>query len=430
MRFLCAGKDDFIREQFFIRIFYRYRLMRIIIIGAGAAGCFAAINIKRNQPDAVVTVLESGRKPLAKVAVTGGGRCNLTNSFADVKSLDKVYPRGGRLMKRLLREFSHEDTCAWFEREGVRLVTQEDQCVFPKSQDAMEIVNTLMRLMGRLGVVVKTGHRVERIEKRDGMFVVGMADESIKELTADAVVVTTGGGQTASAFRMLDGLDLEIVPPVPSLFSLCLPGNPVTDMMGTVVEDAAVSLAGTKFKAQGPLLVTHWGMSGPAILKLSSYAARWLNERDYKATLLVNWMSGSSESQVLEQLQEYCVLHKNKQLSNVYPQQLNSRLWHYLILRSKLSPEIRWGELGRKGLNRLVCTLTNQEFRVDGKNRFKDEFVTCGGIALSNVNPATLECRTCPGLYFAGEVLDVDAVTGGFNLQAAWTMGYVVAKSL
>ena len=404
--------------------------MRIIIIGAGAAGCFAAINIKRNQPDAVVTVLESGRKPLAKVAVTGGGRCNLTNSFADVKSLDKVYPRGGRLMKRLLREFSHEDTCAWFEREGVRLVTQEDQCVFPKSQDAMEIVNTLMRLMGRLGVVVKTGHRVERIEKRDGMYVVGIADESIKELTADAVVVTTGGGQTASAFRMLDGLDLEIVPPVPSLFSLCLPGNPVTDMMGTVVEDAAVSLAGTKFKAQGPLLVTHWGMSGPAILKLSSYAARWLNERDYKATLLVNWMSGSNESQVLEQLQEYCVLHKNKQLSNVYPQQLNSRLWHFLILSSKLSPEIRWGELGRKGLNRLVCTLTNQEFRVDGKNRFKDEFVTCGGIALPNVNPSTLECRTCPGLYFAGEVLDVDAVTGGFNLQAAWTMGYVVAKNL
>lgn len=273
--------------------------MRIIIIGAGAAGCFAAINIKRNLPDAVVTVLESGRKPLAKVAVTGGGRCNLTNSFADVKSLDKVYPRGGRLMKRLLREFSHEDTCAWFEREGVRLVTQEDQCVFPKSQDAMEIVNTLMRLMGRLGVVVKTGHRVERIEKRGGMFVVGMADESIKELTADAVVVTTGGGQTAFAFRMLDGLDLEIVPPVPSLFSLCLPGNPVTDMMGTVVDDAVVSLAGTKFKAQGPLLVTHWGMSGPAVLKLSSYAARWLNERDYKATLLVNWMSGSNESQVL-----------------------------------------------------------------------------------------------------------------------------------
>ena len=390
MRFLCAGKDDFIREQFFIRIFYRYRLMRIIIIGAGAAGCFAAINIKRNQPDAVETVLERGRKPQAKVAVTGGGRCNLTNSFADVKSLDKVYPRGGRLMKRLLREFSHEDTCAWFEREGVRLVTQEDQCVFPKSQDAMEIVNTLMRLMGRLGVVVKTGHRVERIEKRDGMYVVGIADESIKELTADAVLVTTGGGQTASAFRMLDGFGLEIVPPVPSLFSLCLPGNPVTDMMGTVVEDAAVSLAGTKFKAQGPLLVTHWGMSGPAILKLSSYAARWLNERDYKATLLVNWMSGSNESQVLEQLQEYCVSHKNKQLSNVYPQQLNSRLWHYLILRSKLSPEIRWGELGRKGLNRLVCTLTNQEFRVDGKNRFKDEFVTCGGIALSNVNPSTL----------------------------------------
>lgn len=404
--------------------------MRIIIVGAGAAGCFAAIQIKRKSPDAVVTVLESGSKPLAKVAVTGGGRCNLTNSFAEVRSLDKVYPRGARLMKRLLRGFSHEDTCAWFEREGVRLVTQDDQCVFPKSQDAMEIVDTLMRLMQRHGVVLKTGHRVERIEKQEGQFVVGMTDENIKPLTADAVIVTTGGGQTASAFRMFDSLGLEIVPPVPSLFSLCLPGYPVSAMMGTVVDDAVVSLAGTKFKAQGPLLITHWGMSGPAVLKLSSYAARWLNEHDYKATMLVNWLGGSGEQDVVEMLAGYVSEHSQKNLTNVYPRRLNSRLWHYLLEQSRLFPETKWGELGKKGANRLVNTLTNHAFRVDGKNRFKEEFVTCGGISLSEVNPKTLESRACSGLYFAGEVLDVDAITGGFNLQAAWTMGYTVAESV
>lgn len=404
--------------------------MRIIIVGAGAAGCFAAIQIKRKSPDAVVTVLESGSKPLAKVAVTGGGRCNLTNSFAEVRSLDKVYPRGARLMKRLLRGFSHEDTCAWFEREGVRLVTQEDDCVFPKSQNAMEIVDTLTRLMQRHGVVLKTGHRVKEITKVGEEFVVRMVDKNIIPLTADAVVVTTGGSPKASGLAMLDSFGLEIVQPVPSLFSFCLPEDGITAMAGTVVDNVSVAFSGTKFKAQGPLLVTHWGVSGPAVLKLSSYGARWLAERDYKAVMSVNWMGESNEAEVMEMLGEYAVLHRQKQLASIYPQQLNSRLWHYLIAESRLSPEIRWGELGRKGMNRLTNTLINQAFRVDGKNRYKDEFVTCGGIALSNVNPATLECRTCPGLYFAGEVLDVDAITGGFNLQAAWTMGYTVAKNM
>lgn len=409
--------------------------MRIAIIGGGAAGCFAAVNVKRMCPGAHVTVFESGSRLLAKVAVTGGGRCNLTNSFEGVRSLAAVYPRGERLMKRLLRVFGNGDASDWFEREGVRLVTQDDCCVFPQSQDAMEIVDTLTRLMRRSGVEMQTSHRVTLIEPccydgGAGCYRIGFADEAQAAVTADVVVVTTGGSPKASGLDMLRLLDIETVSPVPSLFSLCLPGDSVTSLMGTVVEDATVALAGTKLRASGPLLVTHWGMSGPAVLKLSSYAARLLSESGYKATLCVNWLGDTGEAETSEMLMEYVVKHPQKQLSSLYPQQLNARLWQHLLDRSTLNPAMRWGELGRKGMNRLVNTLTNSHYAVDGKNRFKDEFVTCGGVALASVDPRTLECRRHRGLYFAGEVLDVDAITGGFNLQAAWTMGYVVAKAI
>lgn len=410
--------------------------MRIAVIGAGAAGCFAAVNLKRMCPGAHITVYEGGRKPLAKVAVTGGGRCNLTNSFAGVKSLAAVYPRGERLMKRLLREFSHEDAYAWFEREGVRLVTQADCCVFPQSQDAMEIVQTLTRLMARSGVVLKTGHRVELIERTGGgvgtdSYVITFAGSGmLPQAKADVVIVTTGGSPKASGLAMLRRTGVETVPPVPSLFSLCMPGNHVRELMGTVVEHATVSFAGMKLRASGPLLITHWGMSGPAVLKLSSYAARILSESGYKAMLNVNWTGDGSEADAHDMLAALAAGNPQKQLSSVYPVYLNARLWQHLLSCSGLSGSMRWSELGRKGMNRLVNTLTNSQYPVDGKNRFKEEFVTCGGVSLSSVDPHTLECRTSPGLYFAGEVLDVDAVTGGFNLQAAWTMGYVVARAV
>lgn len=410
--------------------------MRIAIIGAGAAGCFAAVNLKRMCPDVHVTVYESGRKPLAKVAVTGGGRCNLTNSFERVRSLAAVYPRGERLMKRLLREFSHEDVCKWFEREGVRLVTQDDCCVFPQSQDAMEIVGTLTRLMHRHGVELRIGHRVELIERRGGEgtaageYSIGFAGGALKPVTADVVIVTTGGSPKMSGLDMLRHTGVETVPPVPSLFSLCLPGDPVRELMGTVVADTTVALAGTKLRASGPLLITHWGMSGPAVLKLSSYAARILNENGYAGTLGVNWTGSGNEADAQEMLARLAAENPQKQLSSVYPEYLNARLWLHLLSRSGINAAMRWGELGRKGMNRLVNTLTNSLYRVDGKNRFKEEFVTCGGVSLGSVDPHTLECRTSRGLYFAGEVLDVDAITGGFNLQAAWTMAYVVARAV
>lgn len=409
--------------------------MNIAIIGAGAAGCFAAIRMKRLMPGAAVTVFESGNKPLAKVAVTGGGRCNLTNSFNNIKSLSAIYPRGEKLMKRLLKEFSHEDTYRWFEAEGVRLTTQDDGCVFPVSQDAMEIVGTLTRLMKASGVVVKTGHRVKSIGKPSEdtarkAFTLMFADGSIPKQTADAVLVATGGCSAACNAALLRSLADEMAEPVPSLFGICIAEPAIKALTGTVVENATVWLAGTKHRANGALLITHWGMSGPAALKLSSYAARHLHDNGYKGQIHVNWLGETNGTEAAAMLNETAIRNPKKLMANVYPPALNSRLWMYLLDKSNIKPETRWAEAGRKTFNRLANTLTNDDYTVDGKNRFKEEFVTCGGVSPGSVDPRTMECRTCPGLFFAGEALDIDAITGGFNLQAAWTTGYVAATAM
>ncbi len=409
--------------------------MKVAIVGAGAAGCFCAIELKRRMPSASVEVFEAGTKALAKVAITGGGRCNLTNSFEGISSLSAAYPRGDKLMKRLFRTFDQRSAWEWFENEGVKLVLQEDHCVFPASQDAMEIVNTLLARMRQAGVKLHTRHKVTSIFPRfEGGYTISVAEpaEATKmlEYFADIVVVTTGGSPKLSGLGMLDGLDLEIVPPVPSLFTFNLPGSPVRELMGTVVENASASLVGTKFKAIGPLLITHWGMSGPAILKLSSYAARYLAENEYSATLSVNWFGDAGEQDVRDRITALSKDSPQKQILNTHPSELPSRLWNYLISKCGIREDARWAELGSKGMNRLVNTLINDEYQIRGKSRFKEEFVTCGGVALSNINLNTLESRNHPGLYFAGEVLDVDAITGGFNLQAAWSMGYTVARSI
>lgn len=436
--------------------------MKIAIIGAGAAGCFCAVELKRRMPSASVEVFEAGAKALAKVAITGGGRCNLTNSFEGISSLSAAYPRGDKLMKRLFRTFDQKSAWQWFENEGVKLVLQEDHCVFPASQDAMEIVNTLLARMRQAGVTLHTKRKVTGIFPRpDGGYTLSVSElskvqslrhaqlprGSVPELVegpmpqkyqrrddrnfqADIVVVTTGGSPELSGLGMLDGLELEIVPPVPSLFTLNLPGSPVRELMGTVVDNANASLVGTKLKAAGPLLITHWGMSGPAILKLSSYAARYLAEKEYSATLSVNWFGGLGEQDVRDRILSLSKDNPQKQILNSHPSELPSRLWAYMITKAGIREDTRWAELGSKGMNRLVNTLINDEYQIRGKSRFKEEFVTCGGVALSNINLSTLESKTHPGLYFAGEVLDVDAITGGFNLQAAWSMGYTVARSI
>lgn len=401
----------------------------IAIIGGGAAGFFAAITARQTHPDATATLFERNQRVLAKVAITGGGRCNVTNSFEEVTDLKQVYPRGYNLMKRLFKQFDYHDAYRWFEAHHVPLVTQTDQCVFPQSQDAMSIVNCLVGEAKRLGVKIVTGAWLERISvEGDGKL--RLHFKGSESRCFDKVAVTTGGAPRTQALEYLKALGHTLVPSVPALFTFNINDARLKALMGTVVEDAVVSLPSTKFSAQGPLLITHWGMSGPAVLKLSSHAAPWLHEHDYKVSVSVSWVGKTARREVQDALDQLILQHPQKQLSTLRPCGVPTRLWQYILEKNGLPGDKRWAELGKKAANKLIETLTNDTYTTSGKATCREEFVTCGGVALENVDYNTLESKRCPNLYFAGEVLDIDAVTGGFNLQAAWTTGYVVGRNI
>ncbi len=360
-----------------------------------------------------VIIFEKSKKVLAKVEVSGGGRCNCTNAFASVRDLSQVYPRGHRLMKRLFKRFDYRDAYAWFERHGVRLVTQEDECVFPASQDSHTIINLFLFEARRLGIEIRTEHKIESLE--------ALSDY-------DFIAITTGGMSMSNS--SLITLHSSLITPVPSLFTFSIEDEGLRALMGTVVEDATVSIPGTKFRSNGPLLITHWGMSGPAILKLSSYAARELHEHQYQMPLAVNWTS-RKDPEILEELHRIMNVHPQKQLSSIRPFDLPSRLWGYLLEKALGErAQNRWQNLNKKEVNRLVNILCNDPYQIAGRAAFKDEFVTCGGVSLTAVDPNTLESKDIPHLYFAGEVLDIDGITGGFNFQAAWTTAYTVAQAI
>ena len=382
--------------------------MRTAVVGGGAAGFFLAINLKELCPQMEVTIFEKSRKVLAKVEVSGGGRCNCTNSFAAVRDLSEVYPRGHRLMKRLFKTFDYRDAYTWFERHGVRLVTQDDNCVFPASQDSHTIINLFLAEARRHGISIRTESKITSLGE--------LADY-------DFIAITTGGGTAAMA-------GIPVVEAVPSLFTFSIADEDLHALMGTVVDDATAFIPGTGFRASGPLLITHWGMSGPAILKLSSHAARELHDHHYQMPLSVNWTS-RKDPDILQQLQDIISRHPQKQLNTIRPFDLPSRLWNYLLEKTLGErAKNRWQNLNKKELNRLVNTLCNDSYQIAGRAAFKDEFVTCGGISLAAVNPTTLESKDLPHVYFAGEVLDIDGITGGFNFQAAWTTAYTAAQSI
>lgn len=423
---------------------------RIAVIGGGAAGFFAAIRAKEVNPDAIVTIYEKGERPLAKVAITGGGRCNLTNSFANVSDLKRVYPRGDKLMKRLFKTFDYQDTFRWFESHGVPLVTQDDQCVFPRSQDAMSIVRCLTNEARRLGVSILTKHTLTSIERgNDRTFL--LFNNGEKRIETEHVIITTGGRPRSSSFDYLARLGHGISAPVPSLFTFNINDKSLRSLMGTVVDNATIGIVGEKMRSEGPLLITHWGMSGPAVLKLSSYAARFSHEHQYRFNVSVNWIGESNTSIIADIIRTTAEANASKFVTNAQPliphsvdkrEWVNSsqnggikrgvlptRLWDYLMQKIGLPADKRWNETGKKWQNKIVEVLANDIYHVEGKSSWREEFVTCGGISLSSINPSTLESKHLPGLFFAGEVTDVDAITGGFNLQAAWTMGYVAGES-
>ncbi len=389
--------------------------MRTAIIGGGAAGFFLAINLKEMLPQMAVTIFERSQRVLAKVEISGGGRCNCTNSFEGVGDLSAVYPRGHRLMKRLMKGFSQRDAYGWFERHGVPLVTQEDQCVFPASQDSHTIINCFLGEARRHGIEIKTDHRINSLDELSGY---------------DYIAVTTGGSPKAEGLQWLADLGHEITVPVPSLFTFRIDDQRLHSLMGTVAEEATAQFPGTKLKGRGPLLITHWGMSGPAILKLSSYGARLMAEHSYQLPLSINWLS-RRDDEIKQQLLHMTSVGGRKQLSSLHPDGIPARLWNYLAEKALgQRAQSPWTSLNQKEINRLTNTLVNDTYQTAGRAPFKDEFVTCGGIALTAVDTATLESRHVPRLFFAGEVLDIDGITGGFNFQAAWTTAYTVAKAI
>ena len=388
---------------------------RTAIVGGGAAGFFLAVNLKEMVPGMEVTIFERSPRVLAKVEVSGGGRCNCTNSFARVSDLSQVYPRGHRLMKRLFNVFNQEDAYRWFESHGVPLVTQDDECVFPQAQDSHAIIDCFLTLARQYQIVIRKGVKVQSLADLKGF---------------DYVAVTTGGSPKGESLRWLADMGHETEQPVPSLFSLSIDDARLHALTGLVVNDSVVHISGTKLRAEGALLITHWGLSGPAILRLSSYAARHLADVGYQAPLSINWLQ-RNEADAQSALLEMAVREPQKLLTTCNPFDLQQRLWGYLVEKALAGrATIRWAEMNKKDVNRLVNVLVNDTFQTTGRAPFKDEFVTCGGISLKAVNAVTLESRHVPRLYFAGEVLDMDGVTGGFNFQAAWTTAYTVARGI
>lgn len=403
---------------------------KIAIIGGGASGCFCALNIKEMHPNADVTIFESSIRPLQKLLATGGGRCNITNTFDGVANLSSVYPRGYNLLKKLFHEFDNNSAVEWFSRHGIELYSQDDNRVFPVSNSAADVCSRIIAMLNKSGVWMLTGRKVSNISKdSDGKFILDFSDGNTRDDRYDAVVVSVGGWHSGALSASLEAMGVEIEKPVPSLFSLKVKSNILTNLMGASVENAVVAIPGQKFRGEGGLIITHFGFSGPAILKLSSYAARFLATNNYKCDLIVNWL-GIVEDEVRTEMLRIAESNSRKAVASAHPRGLTQRLWEYLVGRAQIDLSQKYGELGKKNINKIVSTLTSDLHHISGRGQYKDEFVTCGGVSLNSVNSKNLESKTIENLYFTGEALDVDAITGGFNLQNCWTTAYVVSKSI
>ena len=400
--------------------------MKIGIIGGGAAGFFAAIQAKTNYPESTVVILEKSKKLLAKVKVSGGGRCNVTNACTSIAELSKAYPRGGKQLKKLFQLFNTVHIREWFETRGVELYAQDDQRVFPVSDDSQTIIDCLLAEVRQLGITIKTETNVKKLEPIDEGFKVFF--DEINSVFFDKIIVASGGSPKESGLQWLADLGHEIETPVPSLFTFNMPKEKIKTLMGVAVDNATTRIQGEKLVGNGPLLITHWGMSGPAVLVLSSFGARALAGKNYQFNLQVNWTNEQNQEIVGSAIQTIITDHGQKQVQNIRPYGLPTRLWLFLLEKIELPLEQKWSEIGKKGIHKIVEVLSNDIYVVSGKTTFKEEFVTCGGISLDSINAKTMESKSVPGLFFAGEVLDIDALTGGYNFQAAWTTGFVAGK--
>lgn len=398
----------------------------LITIGGGAAGFFGAILAAEKNPGFSILILEKTSKLLSKVKVSGGGRCNVTHHCFEPTPLAKHYPRGSKELKSLFRKFQASDMVSWLESKKVKLKTEEDGRMFPVTDDSQTIIDCFLREADRHQIQIQTNAEVTKVEPRDGEFIVHVGAN--QQLKAKKILIATGGHNNSASYGWLRQLGFKIVEPIPSLFTFNDSEKSFTDLMGVAVPDAEVKIAGTKFSQQGPVLITHWGLSGPAVIKLSAWAAEYLHQQRYTFTALVNWI-GLTEEQLRQSFTSLKQSGKQKIVTN--PQfNLPGRLWQRLCELAEIQENKIWMELPQKNLNKLMEFLIRCPFQIKGKTTFKEEFVTCGGIDLKSIDLETMESKTQKGIYLAGEVLNIDGETGGFNFQSAWTTAWVAAQAI
>jgi predicted Rossmann fold flavoprotein len=402
--------------------------MVVAIIGGGAAGFFAATNCAENHPEHTVVIFEKSNKVLAKVRVSGGGRCNVTHACFDISKLIDFYPRGKKELRNAFSRFSTMDTVRWFESRGVKLKAEADGRMFPVTNNSETIIRCLLSEAERNRVAVKMNYAIQNIRQEETHFMLKFING--EDLRCDRIIIATGGSPARSGYDWIAATGHTIVPPVPSLFTFNIPESTLKGLEGISVTPATVRIEGENFESTGPVLITHWGLSGPAVLRLSAFAARWFQENNYSARCHINWLSEMTQQEVHDEIFRIKAEHPGRKMSGIAFHNLSARLWERLCNLSGIDSEDRCDEIGKTKLNRLVQHCSNQVVTISGKTTFKEEFVTCGGVSLKDVNMQTMESRKMKGIFFAGEVLDIDGLTGGFNFQSAWTTAYLAAMNV
>ncbi len=407
---------------------------KLVVIGGGAAGFFCAVNAARMNPQLEIVILEKTNKLLSKVKVSGGGRCNTTHACFNIAEMGKKYPRGGNFIRKTFHQFFTTDTIKWFEERGVKLKAEADGRMFPVTDSSQTIIDCLMKEANKYHVEIRLNVEVKKINtltvSSGQCSMLNVQCSNGESVNANLVCIASGGYPKSSMFNWLIELGHTIEEPVPSLFTFNMPHHPITKLMGVSVENVRVKIIGTKLEQSGPLLITHWGLSGPAVLKLSAYGARQLAISNWQFSVLINWLPEHNEQTLQSTFQSLRFENASQKIVNRNSFGLPQRLWEFLLDHSEVNKDRRWAELPAKEQNKLIRNLCACEFAIKGKTTFKEEFVTAGGINLNEVDANTMMSKKQPNLFFAGEILNVDGITGGFNFQHAWTSGYIAGKSV
>ena len=399
----------------------------LVVIGGGAAGFFCAVNAARMNPLLKVIIVEKSSKVLSKVKVSGGGRCNVTHACFEIPELIKRYPRSQNFLKKTFHWFNTKNTIQWFEERGVQLKTEADGRMFPVTDNSQTIIDCLIKEANKYGVEILFNTEIKSIKRVNNFF---QLETGNRQLETNYICIASGGYPKSSQFEWIKNLSHTIEEPVPSLFTFNIPNNKITSLMGVSVEKVAVKIQSTKLSETGSVLITHWGLSGPAVLKLSAWGARELAAFNYHFNILVNWLPSCNENTLREEWSSLRNQFASQKINNKNPFGLPQRLWLYFLDECKIIHDARWAELSSASQNKLIKTLTVQAFEVKSKTTFKEEFVTCGGVKLSEIDASTMQSKIIPHLFFAGEIMDVDGITGGFNFQHAWTSGWIAAKNI